>query len=232
MSFEVPNAAEYRIIADTSLLGVSATPSERLWHFTYNSLSRVRDTLYTNKRDLLNFDFSGGVVYGDCSSLVEALLAVAAPEALLEIRREMKRPDGKRMFAKIFALFFVSIRRSPLWVLVPDFRKARKGDILSVMYAAPSATGSGGHIMVIGSTPKKTASLEGTLRNFLVPTGIDQLYQFTVLHEAGKEGKKPGFSKKTKWARIDSSGRIVSIRNSPSGRFTEYAIMVVARLRN
>ena len=247
----VSNPAGYKIISseNTPVTGVFGsrepvkTRRVALHDFAKNALKRTSKTKtkYTNKRDKLFFNFDDGFVYGDCSSLVEAMLAVVAPNALSEVRAHAGLATGKRLLAAHFAEFFSGIglplNQPRYWAQISDFRDASRGDVLAVKYLQTDGKKTSGHVMILDGPPLTTLAtgiVEGLTGGFGRPTSTPFTVTFKVIHEAGKEGTGPGFSRKTKMAKLNRFGEIVSIKNSTKlmDPYKKYELIAIGRLRN
>lgn len=241
MTYNIANPAGYEVIATQgkfiSRTGMDRDSQEKnfiyaMWKIRIE-IKKNKKTIYTNKRSKISFDFDTPAIYGDCSSTIEAFLGVCCPELLMVIRECAGNiPNGRRLFARDFVTAFTVMEnhRKPEHIqsTLCNPHRLKRGDLLAYTY--PPGKKSTGHIQMICSKPRRfhPEILDGAA-TMQILSGR-KLYRVAVIHTAGKEGTKPGFSRKTKLFSLKkvktkekSLWVLAAIRNGKRrGKFKEY----------
>ena len=150
------------------------------------------------------FNHTKGRYQSDCSSTLEHIVSQVSKPAISELRDALKRPPGKRSYAKNWSDYFNYLAdkgRTENWKAIPNIKNVRPGDILAHRYDPKKYT-STGHVMMFSSKP----IIEDN-KWIMDVFESDSIYTAWILHSAG-----PGYHRDRAWFKTSKSGKITAIK--------------------
>jgi len=148
--FGISNKTNDETAAQTST-GFVSSIEQSLVNFVHKTVDTVRYTAY--KLGGSHFDTSHGVYVVDCSTYVDNILETTHPDAYSTL---INSSGSEKPTTKEYYNFFSKLNDdSDNWNKVDNVKELRPGDILVFRY---KGSRTGGHVMVVMNTPKKTTN--------------------------------------------------------------------------